>query len=72
MQVSRTKPGCMEVTCSTHKCILEEDVITELKEGERRSLYTWTPSNFSDFWGKSLEEGKMGKLGAERPGIPVT
>ena len=71
-QVSQTKPGCMEVMCSTDKCMLEEEVIHELEEGERRSLYTWKPGNATQFWGKTLEEGIKGKLGAERPDIRVT
>ena len=44
----------------------------ELEDGERTSLYTWKPSNFSEFWGKTLEDGKNGKLGAKRPEVPVT
>lgn len=66
-QVSRVKPGCMEIMCSTNKCMLEEEVMKELEDGERTSLYTWKPSNNSDFWGKTLEDGKNGKLGAKRP-----
>ena len=69
--MSRVKPGCMEVMCSTNKCLLEEEVMKELEDGERTSLYTWKPSNFSDFWGKTLEEGKKGKLGANRPEVPA-
>ena len=71
-QVSKVKPGCMEVMCSTNKCMLEEEVIKELGDGERKSLYTWKPSNHSEFWGKTLQEGKRGKLGAERPEMQVT
>lgn len=66
-QVSKTKPGCMEVLCTTDQCMVEEGVIEELREGEARSLYSWRPSNYSEFWGRSLEDGIRGKLGSLRP-----
>ena len=43
----------------------------ELKDGEERSLYSWRPANYTEFWGKTLEEGIRGKLGAEEPDIPA-
>jgi len=64
------KPGCMEVMCSTNKCMLDEELIREMEEGVDKGLYTWSPSNYSEFWGKSLEEGRLGKLGAEQANIP--
>ena len=70
-QVSRVKAGCMEVLCSTNKCMLEEEVIRELEEGEKKSLYTWKPSNYSEFWGRTLAEGKSGKLGTKKPEMKV-
>ena len=70
-QVSGLKPGCMEVMCSTNKCMLDEELIREMEEGVDKGLYTWSPSNYSEFWGKSLEEGRLGKLGAEQANIPV-
>ena len=30
-------------------------------------IYTWKGSNYSMFWGKTLEEGIKGKLGAIKP-----
>ena len=71
-QISRSKPGCMDVMCSTYQCMLEEKVITELQEGADKFIYTWKPANSSEFWGKTLEEGINGKLGADKPDILVT
>ena len=71
-QVSTDKPGCMEVLCSTFQCLLEEEVMTELMEGEEESIYSWKPANFSEFWGKTLEDGINGKLGATKPDLRVT
>ena len=69
--MSRTKPGCMEVLCTTNKCMVEENIIAELKEGAKTSLYTWTPANYTEFWGKTLEEAITGKLGTEKPNMPA-
>ena len=71
-QVSTDKPGCMEVLCSTFQCLLEEEVMAELMKGEADSIYTWKPANFSEFWGKTLEDGINGKLGATKPDLRVT
>jgi len=71
-QVSSSQPGCMEVLCSTHKCLVEERVLSELTQGAAQSLYTWTPANYTQFWGKSLQEGIKGKLGAKKPELLET
>ena len=57
----------MEVLCSRDQCLVEGQVVEELREGELRGLYSWRPANHSDFWGRTLEEGIRGKLGALRP-----
>ena len=59
----------MEVMCTTNQCMLEEKTMAELKDGEEGSLYSWKPANYTEFWGKTLEEGSRGKLGAEEPDI---
>jgi len=66
-QVSKVKPGCMEVLCSTDQCLVEESVLQEVREGEEGGLYSWRPSNYSDFWGRTLEDGVNGKLGSLTP-----
>ena len=59
--------GCMDMMCTTHQCMMEEKVITALNKGEDNSMYGWKPANFTEFWGKTLEEGINGKLGADKP-----
>jgi hypothetical protein len=61
----------MEVLCTTYQCMLDKKTITELREGEEKSFYTWKPANFTEFWGKTLEEGINGKLGADKPDMPA-
>ena len=56
----------MEVVCTTNRCMVEEE---EIKEIEESSFHTWKPTKFSEFWGKTLEEGINGKLGAKKPKI---
>ena len=60
----------MEVLCTTNTCMLEENTITELKLGEESALYNWTPANYTEFWGKTLEDAK-GKLGCNKPDMPA-
>ena len=67
-----SKPGCMEVLCTTYQCMLEEKVISEMIEGEKQSIYTWKAANITEFWGKTLQEGINGKLGADKPDMMVT
>ena len=62
----------MEVLCTTSQCLVEGEVVEELREGEGRGLYNWRPSNYTQFWGRSLEEGVRGKLGALRPHAMVS
>jgi len=67
-QVSATSPGCMEMVCTNHACILEEGAITKI---DRSSIYSWRPTKYMEFWGKTLEEGINGLLGTEKPDIPA-
>ena len=59
----------MEVVCTSNQCMLQEEAINEMQALEERNLYSWKPANMSEFWGKTLEEGINGKLGAEKPDI---
>ena len=59
----------MEVVCTSNQCMLQEEAINEMQALEERKLYSWKPANVSEFWGKTLEEGINGKLGAEKPDI---
>ena len=59
----------MEVVCTSNQCMLQEEAIKEMQVLEERKLYSWKHANVSEFWGKTLEEGINGKLGAEKPDI---
>jgi len=37
----------------------------------REGLYSWAGSNYSAYWGRTLEEGIKKRLGAFRPDFPV-
>ena len=54
----------MEVVCTSHKCLIEEELLDELKF----TVSSWNPSNRSQFWGVTLEDGRSEKLGTEKPG----
>lgn len=71
-QISQEKPGCMEVLCSNLQCMLEKKTMEEQQNGAHQYIYTWKPSNYTEFWGKTLEEGIKSKLGADKPDEMVT
>ncbi|ESO94490.1 hypothetical protein LOTGIDRAFT_118077 [Lottia gigantea] len=45
--------------CSNDDCLLEADHITQINNGP----YSWVASNYSDFWGLTLEDGVKYRLG---------
>ena len=62
-------PSCMEMICTTYRCMLEENAMAELHAENENSLYTWKPANISKFWGITLEDGVNERLGAEKPDV---
>lgn len=71
-QVSTLKPGCMEVFCSREQCLVEPDVVQEINRGADTGVYGWRARNYTEYWGRTLEEGVKGRLGAIRPDYPVS
>jgi len=65
-QEPRYDTSCMQVTCTEDVCMVDEDLLDEIS----RTSGSWKPSNYSQFWGKTVEEGVLGRLGAEWPKPP--
>jgi hypothetical protein len=57
----------MEWMCETNECIMDKDLMDNLLQAGH-SL-PWTPGNYSQFWGRTLNEGQNGKLGTEPPPV---
>lgn len=57
--------GRPEVLCETKQCLVESDVINTVNQ----LTYNlgWSATNYSEFWGKTLEEGIEYKLGTLKP-----
>uniref|UniRef100_A0AAY4E3V5 SMB domain-containing protein n=1 Tax=Denticeps clupeoides TaxID=299321 RepID=A0AAY4E3V5_9TELE len=49
--------------CEQHACLIEDDTIQAVNRGN----YGWRASNYSQFWGMSLDEGLRYRLGTQRP-----
>ena len=65
-ETSSTRPGCMEMMCSTHQCIIDVASYQDLEAGARSGLYQWRPGNTSALWGHRLQEA-AGLLGTGQP-----
>lgn len=44
-----------EVMCETKECLVESDMINTVNQLSQ--TYGWTATNYSEFWGRSLQEG---------------
>ena len=67
---SERNPDCMELFCEEKvECLIEKDRLDNLLQWQND--LDWTPGNYSQFWGKTLEQGKWGKLGTEDPQVSV-
>uniref|UniRef100_A0A8C1XTA8 Tubulointerstitial nephritis antigen-like 1 n=1 Tax=Cyprinus carpio TaxID=7962 RepID=A0A8C1XTA8_CYPCA len=55
-------PNCKFSGCH-HACLIEDDMIQEIN----RRGYGWRASNYSQFWGMTLDEGLRYRLGTQRP-----
>lgn len=64
-----TLNGRAEVLCEQNRCIVEPDLLDELKI-QRYSL-GWQSTNQSKFWGRTLEEGVQLRLGTLNPSKSV-
>ncbi|TRY83305.1 hypothetical protein DNTS_006033 [Danionella cerebrum] len=49
--------------CEQHVCLIENDMIEEIN----RRGHGWRASNYSQFWGMTLDEGLRFRLGTKRP-----
>uniref|UniRef100_A0A671P1T5 Tubulointerstitial nephritis antigen-like n=1 Tax=Sinocyclocheilus anshuiensis TaxID=1608454 RepID=A0A671P1T5_9TELE len=49
--------------CEQHACLIEDDMIQEIN----RRGYGWRATNYSQFWGMTLDEGLRYRLGTQRP-----
>ena len=62
-QVSLSNPNCMDWLCETEECLIDIKVYDNLIQSQ--TTLDWIPSNYSQFWGRTLQEGLNGKLGTE-------
>lgn len=44
-----------EMLCEQHTCMMEPELINDINQ--HSDNYGWTATNYSDFWGRRLEEG---------------
>ena len=66
-QEPESTESCMSVTCTEDTCMTDTDLLDRIT----RDSDTWTPTNYSLFWGITLEDGVRGRLGARWPKSPV-
>ena len=59
----------MEWMCETEKCLVDEELLDNLLQSQ--NYLSWTPMNYSQFWGRTLDEGRNGKLGTEAPMVRI-
>ncbi|XP_062889964.1 tubulointerstitial nephritis antigen-like [Mobula hypostoma] len=53
--------------CEQHACLINEELIRSINHGD----YGWKASNYSQFWGMTLDEGIQYRLGTRRPSSTV-
>nr|XP_056702937.1 tubulointerstitial nephritis antigen-like [Euleptes europaea] len=53
--------------CESHACLMNGELIDAVNRGN----YGWTASNYSQFWGMTLEEGLQYRLGTLKPPTAV-
>ncbi|XP_070586981.1 tubulointerstitial nephritis antigen-like [Erythrolamprus reginae] len=59
--------GHGEWDCENHVCLINGDMIDAINRGN----YGWRASNYSQFWGMTLEEGIQYRLGTIKPPTSV-
>lgn len=45
----------LEMLCERNVCLMEENIINTVNDMSEH--YGWTASNYSEFWGRHLDEG---------------
>ena len=65
-----SRPGCMEVLCSSHQCALDPASEQRLMVASVSGELDWRPGqgNLSHLWGHTLLEASTGLLGTSQPG----
>ena len=53
----------MESLCETEECLINQELYDNLLQSS--TTLDWSASNYSQFWGRTLQEGLNGKLGTE-------
>ncbi|GCB76875.1 hypothetical protein scyTo_0021043 [Scyliorhinus torazame] len=53
--------------CEQHVCLINQEMIQNINQGN----YGWRASNYSQFWGLTLDEGIRYRLGTRRPSTTV-
>ncbi|XP_041068037.1 tubulointerstitial nephritis antigen-like [Carcharodon carcharias] len=53
--------------CEQHVCLINQEMIRKINQGN----YGWRASNYSQFWGLTLDEGIRYRLGTRRPSTTV-
>lgn len=73
-----------EMLCSRDKCMIDTDVMEMVNRGASSGLETgsgyggaapgigWTATNYTEFWGRTLEEGISLRLGTLQPSDAVS
>ena len=62
-QVSISNPSCMEWMCEIEECLVDQNMLDNLVQSQ--NYLDWIPGNYSQFWGKTLQDGQSGKLGTD-------
>ncbi|KAF2893995.1 hypothetical protein ILUMI_12178 [Ignelater luminosus] len=55
----------LKMLCETNACLMEENIISTVNDMSEH--YGWTASNYSEFWGRHLDEGIKLRLGTLQP-----
>lgn len=55
----------LDMFCETHTCLMEPELINNINQNSDN--LGWTASNYSEFWGRKLEEGILLRLGTLKP-----
>lgn len=59
-----------EVLCEENRCLIEPDIIDEINvQGFNTE---WQAGNYSEFWGRTLQEGMKLRLGTINPSQSVS
>ena len=61
--MSLSNPNCMEWMCETEECLVDQNLLDNLVQSQ--NYLDWIPGNYSQFWGKTLQEGQNGRLGTD-------